>query len=131
MASGIAGERSPLLNALLESFNIHARGLLDFLWRDTARPDDMLACHYSTRWPALRPQTLPPVLDDLNRRVGKEIAHLTYTRLKTPKPEDRPWNYPAIMSEMEKLLDAFLRTVPDECLCDDLRAYKRQRGLTS
>ena len=33
--------------------------------------------------------------------------------------------------KQEKLLDSFLRTVPDKCLCDELRAYKRQRGLTS
>jgi len=129
--SGVAG-KSLLGNALLESFLMHARALLDFLYdKKSKKDDDMIASDYSKQWAAARPQKLAPELDELNRRVGKEVAHLTYTRLRTPEPRDRPWHFLAIAKEMRDLLDEFLRKVPDENLCTKMIKYKRQRGIVS
>ena len=42
IASGIAGE-SIINNALLESFGIHARAVLDFLYSNKPKVDDVIA----------------------------------------------------------------------------------------
>ena len=42
LASGISGQ-SVINNALIESFTIHARILLDFLYAERAKEDDVIA----------------------------------------------------------------------------------------
>jgi len=42
IASGIAGQ-GPILNALLESFVVHVRVLMDFLYNKSPKPDDVIA----------------------------------------------------------------------------------------
>jgi hypothetical protein len=69
-------------NALLESWTIHFRGLYDFLYAEP-RDDDMSAGDWfpGGDWPSIRtgPTSL---LKAARRRVNKDIAHLTYDRLK-------------------------------------------------
>jgi hypothetical protein len=72
-------------NALLESFTVHARCLIDFFWK-TPKGDDASAAHFCPdgSWERAR-GTIPDEVSKVNPRVGKEIAHLTYARLASPR----------------------------------------------
>jgi hypothetical protein len=69
-------------NALLESWTVHFRALYDFLYAEPTR-DDMGAGDWfpDGRWPAVRKGPASD-LAKARRRVNKDIAHLTYDRLK-------------------------------------------------
>jgi hypothetical protein len=83
-------------NALLESFTIHLRSLINFFYSDSAyaKSDDILAEHYFSEkeyWGTIRPFHSKEELRKIKTRVSKEIAHLTYTRNKTSTiPNDWP-----------------------------------------
>src|SRR5208283_4896134 len=80
-------------NAPLESFAIHIRALLDFLYNDNLKIDDMAAEDFVLDpkvWKKTRPQ-LSRNLMKIKNRVGKEIAHLTYARLEITE-EAKSWN---------------------------------------
>jgi len=67
-------------NALLESFTIHTRILLDFLFAAKPQLDDVIAEDFfedPATWHNVRPPK-SEILETVHKRVGKEIAHLTY-----------------------------------------------------
>jgi hypothetical protein len=101
-----------LKNALLESFAIHFRSLVDFLYRPAnARSDDMAAEDFfddQARWSEVRP-TISPILDRGRRRAHKEIAHLTYARLAITESE-KDWPFSEITTEIRRLMDLFQET---------------------
>ena len=112
IGSRIAGE-SPLANALLESFVVHVRALMEFLYNDNPKPDDVIAEDYFEKaddWKQLRP-VLSESLKQAKRRAGKEVAHLTYARLDVT-PETRPWYFVEIANEIAAVLNIFLEHVP-------------------
>jgi hypothetical protein len=84
--------RPPLVtkNALLEAWTVHRRNLSHFLSGDNARLDDIIAADYfdDAGWEAIKPSRNHTAAD---RRVGKEVAHLTYARLDV-KPDERQWH---------------------------------------
>src|SRR5262245_11022059 len=70
MATGVFGA-GPINNAALESFTVHARVLLDFLFAECPRPDDVVAEDFfvtAEEWPRIRGD-MPPVLKQVNARV--------------------------------------------------------------
>src|SRR5881396_2439827 len=77
-AQGIRTFESVIQNAVIESFTIHARVLLHFLFSGKAsQPDDVLAEDFfpePKRWLEVRGD-MPAPLQEVSRRVGKEIAH--------------------------------------------------------
>ena len=100
-------------NALLESFTIHVRNLLDFLYGPGSKPDDVLSDDFFDD-PSLWPQKRPPkssLLAEAHKRVGKEVAHSTYGRLKVT-PETKPWSYLLIAREIGAVLQEFIKFVP-------------------
>ena len=116
LASGITG-KGVIHNALLESFTIHARGLLKFLYAGDHKPDDVLADDFfptSLKWKKVRPK-MTKLLKTVRRRVAKEVAHLTYARLDVT-PETKPWRFLQIADDMEVSFNEFLRIVPMEFL---------------
>lgn len=116
MASGITG-KGVIHNALLESFTIHARVLLDFLYAKKPQPDDVIADDFfptSQEWKEVRPKKTE-VLEKVHKRVGKEVAHLTYAR-QDVTPEMKPWSYLQILHDIEVSFNEFLRIVPMEFL---------------
>ena len=81
MASGVFNQ-GIINNALLESFTVHARVLLDFLFAENPRPDDVIAEDYflsPDEWIKIR-DNKSEKLESIHVRVCKEIAHLTYAR---------------------------------------------------
>lgn len=128
LASGISGE-SVINNALLESFVIHARALLDFLYTDKpGHADDVVAQDFfptPDQWHKARPgksQTLKKV----HGRVAKEVAHLTYTRQEVT-PEMKGWPFIDIAKEIQIVINEFLRIVPEHLLGPRWDEYKKQR----
>ena len=84
----------PIHNALVESFAIHARNVLHFLDPTGAKASDVLAEDFLAdprHWKRER-GALPQQLESVRRRVGKQVAHLTYDR-STTTPDDREWKY--------------------------------------
>lgn len=87
-------------NALMESFAVHARVLLDF-FLTPPKGDDVVADHFmppSVQFAATHMQQLPP---NLRTRINKQVPHLTETRESTVKigPSDRDDLYRALMAD--------------------------------
>jgi len=116
MMSGVFGQ-SALNNAILESFTFHARALLDFLYAENSRPDDLIAEHYfdtPADWLAIR-RDKSELLKGVHKRVGKEVAHLTYARLGVTA-EEKQWQFAQIFNEINGVFKIFLANVGKEKL---------------
>jgi hypothetical protein len=120
LASGIGGQ-GPLQNALLESFAIHVRALIDFLYSEQAKNDAVIAEDYFNSpevWVRLRPDN-SDILKKARIRAHKEILHLTYERLKVT-PKTKLWHFLEIREEINKIINLFLTNVDKEFLGNGL-----------
>jgi hypothetical protein len=104
-----AGPNQPatIKNALIESFLVHARAILFFFYTEKPKPDDVLAEHYifpQNNWHDARPP-IPTSLRRLQERVGKEVAHLTYSRKKI-EPNNKNWDFAQIILEFIPVFQA-------------------------
>jgi hypothetical protein len=116
LASGVFGE-GPVANALLESFTLHARGLLQFFFPKAPRDDDVLAQDYfggKPAWEDVRGD-MPPALSQIDFRVGKEVAHLTYARLSV-RDEAKGWDIREIAAALTDVAVAFRTHVNPDAL---------------
>lgn len=107
----------------LEAFLVHARGLDHFLFRDRAsdhaRNDDGLAEDFFDpgRWKEICPDK-EKTLDRLSSRVGKEIAHVTYTRT-TVTEDAKGWQFAQIASSIGRPFRVFIDNVEQERVIPD------------
>jgi len=104
-------------NAFVESFALHARSLVGFLFGGKVRPTDLIAADYfdsAARWAKLR-GGMPPELRVIGPRVRGEIAHLSYERLAVTA-ETKGWDVPAIVKAIAGLGDKFAGAVPPDLL---------------
>jgi hypothetical protein len=103
---------------LLESFVVHVRAVMDFLYAsENAQADDVIAEDFfqtPESWTHLRPN-LSELLSQAKRRAGKEIEHLTYARLDVT-PETKPWHFVQIASEIYAVINVFLQKVSKDKL---------------
>jgi len=96
-----------LENALLESFGIHSRNLIDFLWLGRPMKDtDAIASDYVADWKA---PAMSERLSGVKDRVGKEMVHLSYNRLDV---ERKGWQVLGIGPEITSAFGAFAIAVP-------------------
>jgi len=129
LGTGVFGEGA-LNNAVLESFTVHGRNLLDFLFAVRPREDDVIAQDFldgPENWDSARGE-MPEALKDLNRRVGKEVAHLTYARLGVT-PDKKPWSFLAIAGAMETVMKKFVALVPGTRLSPEWGAVLPRRDV--
>lgn len=118
LASGIAAN-GWLINALLESFVIHFRTLIDFFYIEKPHKDDVIAADFFVEkdaWEKIRPR----VSDDLSRsraRVHKETAHLTYARLHVT-PKAKKWKYVEIANNVRSIMNLFYQKAPNNLFSD-------------
>jgi len=98
-----------VINALLESFTIHLRALIDFIWEPSnVWKDDAIACDFfssTEQWEKVRPD-FPAALEPARSRTGKEVAHLTYARMEVT-PETKGWNIGEMTEAMIRALKVF------------------------
>jgi hypothetical protein len=110
-------EKAPISNALLESFTIHTRALLDFFYSVNPWEDDVIAEDFfrdPIEWLDLRPEMTNELMK-VNRRVGKEVAHLTYAR-QNITPEEKQWYFMQIANDMSIVILEFLKHLPRDLL---------------
>jgi len=86
-------ERNSLTNALLESYALHLRNLIEFIYWTPKPPDDVNAVHYvrdKDAWLAARGEA-SDFLKGVKLRADKQIAHLTKKRFIGDAPE-KQWD---------------------------------------
>ena len=107
LAQGKATD-SLMHNALVESFLIHARLLIEFLYGKRTKPDDIRPEDWlgPGKWEKIRPRK-GELLDDTHLCAHKFLVHLTTTRLDRKKE----WGHIAILDEINTRLDEFLKQV--------------------
>lgn len=115
----------PGRNADIESFAIHARNLWSFLYLKKAKDNDVVAANYfddRDEWFRVRGPRDKKSLRRINSRVPVEIGHLSLGR---QKEYDRQWEYEAIWGDLAKVLDVFLKNVPDERVSAEFREHAK------
>lgn len=96
-------------NALIESFAIHTRNLIDFLYPRSRRNDDITALDFFDKpmeWEEKRGE-LSDTIEKARKRADKEIAHLTKKRISGTPPE-KSWGVVEIMKEINDKLIVFV-----------------------
>lgn len=103
-------------NVVLESFLIHARCLFDFLYPSKeTRDNDVIVDDFFENPKEFRkkiPDSLP-IESYLKYRTGKEIAHLTYERLKVT-PDKKIWQMSDVHNQIVSVLEIFFENLTDE-----------------
>ena len=108
---------SRIRNAVIESFAIHARNLIYFLYADKPKRDELTASKYFARraeWEDTRPP-ITGVLKVAWGRADREIAHLTFGRQKVA-PENKGWPIAAIQKDLAAAFRCFLLRVPENLM---------------
>lgn len=109
-----------LLNAILESFLIHARNLIDFFYLDSPRPDDVVAEHFIKNWNRQRPP-VTDLLKNTKSQANKHLAHLTYQRRSLDQPS---WAFERIERDLINVLKKFFEYALEEKLCHEIITTK-------
>ena len=92
--------------ATFDSFAMHCRVLIDFLWGKRQRPEHWIGDDYfpgTGGWKSIRP-TKPPLLGRTIRRASAEVAHLSDERT-APSLE---WPYEDLWLALADVLDKFI-----------------------
>ncbi len=115
-------------NALLESFALHIRNLVDFLYAEKPGSDDVFAGDFfkcKEDWVKIRPP-ITPLLDKAKKKANKEVSHLTYSRIKV-SPEEKKWYFVKIYQDMARTFDVFVENVDKELLDSDWNKFLQSR----
>lgn len=121
------GHAQHIKNSLLESFTIHLRALIDFLWEaQKLREDDAVASDFFSspdKWFQVQPK-YPTALEPARSRTGKEVAHLTYTRLDVTADAKR-WHVVDMANALTAALVVFAKHADPAYLGNALAALKK------
>lgn len=104
-------------SALLESFLIHCRNLIDFFYpTDFCKKDkdNILAEHYVEAWP----NNISDGLNNYRKMVNKKLAHLSYSRI-----EGTEWPIAELQNIINGLMREFIQKAPTDKLSYELRGY--------
>jgi hypothetical protein len=105
-----------LNNLALESFLIHVRLLVDFLYqteRNGHQKEDIIASDFftsSNEWKSII-KDKPALLTNTKDRADKMLAHLSYLR---DEYKSEPWQYEAIYRVLRNKIELFTNNVPNE-----------------
>lgn len=106
-----------LYDAVLESFLIHARNLIDFFIGPTSpRRDDIVATDFFRQASLWAPRADRAALNQLRSRIAKRNAHLTYRLLE----DKQPWNPRHIVDGLCDLRDQFNASAPAYVIATDI-----------
>jgi len=100
------------VSALLESFLIHTRVLLDFFCYQKREKDNILASDFVEEW-RRRDRSECRYLCANLERLNKSLAHLAQRRVHYDQTENE-WEISEIYSEVMKLLDEFMAHLTPE-----------------
>jgi hypothetical protein len=113
-----------LRNVVIESFAIHVRNLVDFLYPGTnVKPTDVLADDFfpQGRRPDVFP-SLPPKLGAARERAHKQVSHLTTGRLNAADP-GKGWPFAELVSDALTVLVDFVGQASPDKLDGSVRDY--------
>lgn len=105
---------------VLESFVIHLRNLITFLYPYTKRSDDVCADDYyidPKKWNGLRPK-ISARLERAKTRADKEVGHLTTSR-QFGIPESKMWEVTTLTDEVMPILKLFCESADKVSLNKD------------
>ena len=111
LMSGVA-YGSVIHNALVESFVIHLRNFIEFLWPEDAKKDTVIADDFMLGKQTWHRPAIPAALAKAKIRAAQEVAHLTYSRLRLT-PESKKWDF-ALADEVIAVFNEFARQLPVE-----------------
>jgi|WetSurMetagenome_2_1015567.scaffolds.fasta_scaffold93918_2 hypothetical protein len=141
-------QKNILDNIRLESFIFHARNLIDFYYEKNKKgeryhKDDAWAIDYfddEELWYENRPD-ISDWKDEFLKRAGKQIAHLTYSRLEI-NPENKEWNIYEIEKPLKRITILFIEKINNEfrtkkikklynCLIDSLEDKNKLNNMNN
>ena len=109
----IKAKKEPICNMILEDFIVHARNLMEFLWKknggypDSVRAPDFLK---GNPWQLLKADDCPCQVKEILDEGSKYIQHLTSTRAKHTKD----WLCKKILKDLAKRILTFLDVMPSQ-----------------
>jgi hypothetical protein len=110
-------------NAFVESFAVHTRNLIDFLYPPASpQPDDVTAEHYVVQvrvWQKARGK-MPKKLHRAKVRANKQVSHLTRLRYQGRAPQ-KQWNLRGLVTMLVPRLKKFARHASPGTLHRDVR----------
>jgi hypothetical protein len=133
---GTFREEGPLAwacnNALLNTFALHSRNLIDFLYlgaSDKGRATDVIVQDYvdqKTLSKYLPPIT--PLLQQAKKKADKQAAHLTTDRIQYAK-SGKGWKFIEIAKDIMKAFRAIAPVLPENRVSDPLKRRISQSDL--
>jgi len=100
------GEQDVVIhNAVIESFVIHLRNLIAFLYSVRVQTKDVIAADYF-RDPSDWYKKRPPISRELRVAPPQEVIHLTTERISGASPQKR-WPVAALVREIKFLMGLF------------------------
>ena len=118
--------KSRIRNAVIESFAIHARNLIHFLYPGKPERDEVTASKYfmgRVKWEDVR-HVISDTLKSARGRADREIAHLTFGRQKVTLAK-KGWPVAEIHRDIFAVLSLFLLRVPDSLLLPALLKHRK------
>ena len=112
---------------VLESFVIHLRNLITFLYPYTKRDEDVCAEDYymnSKTWSHLHPQ-ISTILSQAKTRADKEVGHLTTSR-QFGTPKSKIWKVVILTDEIMPILKLFCGSADKADLNKDFEPIWKQ-----
>ncbi len=97
------------LSALLESFVVHLRNLIDFFYGKREHPDDVIATDFFDSPGAWIPGAKPSSLETAGERANKEVNHITSKR-KAGMDPDKPWKLNELFGAIHNVAERFAAT---------------------
>ena len=109
-------------NADIESLAVHTRVLVEFFYGREGRARAIAADFFDREsdWAAVRPKR-PRSLQLINKRVGEEIAHLSYQRNAPAKN----WDYEAVWRDLRTVVAIFAEHAANDRISNDWRTKVR------
>jgi hypothetical protein len=111
-----------LRNTVIESFAIHVRNLVDFLYPTRIRGDDVVADDFFEQ--GTRPAGFPAIskrFEDARTRAHKQLSHLTTGRISGNAP-GKEWD-PELATEILAVLAQFVSTASQKKLDATVRDF--------
>jgi len=112
-----------LRNALIESFAIHLRNLIDFFYPTQIQADDVVAAEFfddPARWATI--STISTTLSSARVRAHKEVSHLTRKRIAGAPPE-KGWNVGSLSQEIKSILRQFVASASPQKIAPELKTF--------
>ena len=108
---------TPIFNALLESFIVHAGILIEFFCDLGSHPSIASVTDYVTKAKEWKDFVYPyeRYFVVVRQRRNAELAHLSYDRLNV-RPQNKLWHGSTIMRHMKTIISQFLDTAEPKLL---------------